>query len=281
MRHAVALLLLSFVLVGCGEPSETTARGSAASAPDGLAQAAARPTGQSQLAYQHRLSIETAPESVAARFERARDACQAAAESGCVVLTATIDTGDPKRLLRPHASLLVRLPHDAVEPFIHALLLPLPDQQASDAVLRSRSTTAEDLTEAIADIERRLKQLMDYRERLTALAARPDAKLDELIKVENELSTVQSQIETLAGQQHGLAQRVATERLTIDIYAAASFDSLTGPLVGAWQDGRAVLGQNGGAALRVAIGALPWIPLAALAALLLRLSIPLLRRRRK
>jgi DNA repair exonuclease SbcCD ATPase subunit len=107
-----------------------------------------------------------------------------------------------------------------------------------------------------ASTKRRLRQLIDYRERLTALAARPDAKLDELIKVESELSTVQSQIETLASQQHALAERVATERLTIEIYAEAAYDSVAGPIVAAWQDGRAVLGRNA-SALRFAIGALP------------------------
>ena len=77
-------------------------------------------------------------------------------------------------------------------------------------MLRSRSTTADDLTASIADTERRLRQLIDCRKRLAAPAARPDAKLDELIKVESELETVQSRIATVASQQHALAERVAT-----------------------------------------------------------------------
>ncbi len=49
------------------------------------------------------------------------------------------------------------------------------------------------------------------------MAKRADAKVDDLIKVESELSTTQSQIEELTADQSRLNQRVATEMETVQI----------------------------------------------------------------
>jgi hypothetical protein len=120
------------------------------------------------------------PNRCRARWRRAR-ALRGKPAACCCPPRSTPAT--PGRKARPLAWLQLRLPRDAVEPFVEALLRPLPGKATVDAVLRSRSATADDLTASIADTERRRMQLIDYRERLTALAARPDAKLDELIKV--------------------------------------------------------------------------------------------------
>jgi chromosome segregation ATPase len=123
--------------------------------------------------------------------------------------------------------------------------------------------------------------LTDYRDRLTELAKRADAKVEDLIKVEQELSNTQSQIEQITAQQSHLNQQVATELLTINLSADAATDGISGPVAQVWHNGRTVLGQNAAAALRVAIGALPWLAIGAVALALLAGLRALFRRRRK
>ncbi|HYM03336.1 MAG TPA: DUF4349 domain-containing protein [Stellaceae bacterium] len=244
------------------------------------ASAGARATQGQKLAYSHRLSIETAPQSVKPRFERARDACLSPTSNDCELLYASIDGGDTSLGARPHASLTVRLPHAAVTGFEEALLAPLAGEQPGETILRSRSTAADDLTTAIADVDRRLAQLNDYRDRLTILAQRADAKVEDLVKVESELSSVQSQIEALTGQQRKLTRRVDTETLTVDLDAAVPLDGIGAPIATAWRDASTVLGQNAASALRFGIGSVPWLPLLAFAFAVLRFARPFLVWRR-
>src|SRR5262249_15626573 len=166
------------------------------------------------------------------------------------------------------ASLTVRLPHDAITPFETDLLAPQPGETVGDALVQSRSTTAEDLTNAIADVERRQAQLRDYRDRLMDLAKRPDVKVADLIKIESELSNTQSQIEAIEAQKKTLDQRVDTEIVAITFYAR---DNTKAPIVIAWYEAGRVLGESTGSALRFAISALPWLPIVAIVLMLLRL----------
>ena len=75
----------------------------------------------------------------------------------------------------PVAYLTVALPHDGLTPFEASLLTPFQGEDASDVVVRSRAMNAQNVTQQVADIDRRLAQLTDYRERLGVLAKRNNA----------------------------------------------------------------------------------------------------------
>jgi hypothetical protein len=153
--------------------------------------------------------------SVEARYDRAIKKCLDDAKLNCVVLNTSFGVAELVGAPQPSATLTVRLAHDAVAPFEADLLAPLPGEAPNDATLRSHSTTADDLTAAIADVERRQAQLSDYRDRLMELLKRSDVRVEDLIRIESELSNTQSQLETIAAQAKTLDQRVDTERLTI------------------------------------------------------------------
>lgn len=275
-----ALLLL--VVAGCDQtPTQTNAGGGAArsmAAPAAMkmADTASGP----KLAYHHWLEFEMPAASVAPRYERARDKCLADPNQDCILTNASIDAGDARNGRGPHASLTVRLPHAAVAAYEQALEQPVAGEAAGAVALRARNTTADDLTAAIQDTDRRLAQLTDYRDRLTALAKRADAKVEDLIKVEQELSNTQNQIEQITAQQTHLTQQVATELLTINLAADAATDGIGGPIGQVWHNARSVLGQNAAAALRFAIGAVPWLAIGAIGLALLALVRAVFRRRR-
>ena len=262
---------LAFLLVlgGCDKPSSAPPPAPAV-APSPMPDAAAA-TRNIKLAYSHDMRVEMPAASVQTRYDRAIKECLGDVKLGCVVLNTSFGIAELVGVPHPNATLTVRLAHNAVAAFEADLLAPLPGETSSDAILRSRSTTADDLTAAIADVERRQTQLTDYRDRLTELLRRPDVKVEDLIKIESELSSIQSQLEAFAAQKKALDQRVDTEKLTVYFSTRDENGSFLGPIVRAWDQAGRVLGDNTGLALRFLIGALPWLPLIALGLVLVRL----------
>jgi hypothetical protein len=222
-----------------------------------MAKNKAEPEGP-KLAYSHDLSIETKADMVKQRFEQARDACLSGTIAGCVLLNANIEETGFARYRHPVANLSVRLTHEAVAPFEQAVLKPLPGEQAGDVAVVSRSTSAEDLTAAIQDGDRRLAQLIDYRDRLTQLAKRTDAKVDDLIKVQSELSNTQSEIEELTAQQKRLGERVATELETVRITGRITVGRGS-EIAETWHRSAEILDESVAASLHFLIAAVPWI----------------------
>jgi hypothetical protein len=271
--HLIATVGLAILLVlaGCDRPSSAPPPAPmAAPAPPPLVTAAVAAR-NIKLAYSHDMRLDMPAASVEPRYDRAVKACLDDAKLNCVVLNTSFDVAELAGAAHPNATLTVRLAHDAVAPFEAALLAPLPGEAANDAVLRSRSTTADDLTAAIADVERRQAQLADYRDRLIELSKRPDVKVEDLIKIESELSNTQSQLETIAAQKKTLDQRVDTERLTIYLNTHDENEGFFGPVVQAWDQAGRVLGDNAGLAIRFSIGILPWLPIVLLGLFLVRL----------
>jgi uncharacterized protein YceK len=273
-------IIVICLLSGCSPKASDTNSSSGSSSVSNSASSAERQQPGAKLAYRHQLGLEMSGVSVSPRFERARDRCLKDAELGCVVLEASINLAGSWS--QPQASLRVRLPHPAVEPFERSLQEPLPGEKSGDPLVRSKSTTAEDLAQAIADADRRLAQLTDYRDRLAALLKRPDAKVEDLIKVQSELSTTQSQIEAITEQKRQLDERVATEILAITFAAHPTFGEPRNPIADVWHDGTRLLGQSAANALRFVIEIIPWVPVILVAAGLLaglRKLIKRLRRR--
>ena len=197
-----------------------------------------------KLAYTHNLAIEMADRMVEPRFERGRTACLEDRSLICNLLEASITVGNPNAGIRPTARLSVRLPHDSVDRFKSLLLEPLPEEAPGEPNLRRSATNAEDLTFQISDTERRLSQAIDYRERLTVLSRRNDAKVDELIKVQQTLSEVQSSIEAMTVETRQLNTRVDTELLNISLSAYEPLTAVASPLGNAWRDAERALGES-------------------------------------
>ncbi len=290
MNRFVALAVIVLSLGGCGQQGgeeKVVTSGSRMPAADMAAPPAPPPplggaqeqTIKPKLAYSHRLALEMAADKIGPRYERARAMCLDDAKMGCILVQASIAGGDARARQLPHASLTVRLPHDKIAAFEQALLSPLEGEAKGEPIVRERSTDAEDLTYALLDVERRLAQLTDYRDRLIALAKRGDAKVDDLIKIEGKISEVQSQIEALQAQQRGLNQRVDTEVLSISLAAIASLENVRSPLAEAWRQAGQVLGESAARAFTFLVMAVAWIPVIALGLWVLTLLWRLVRGR--
>ncbi len=275
LRLAVPVVAL---LAGCSDnrrEADGAMRMAQAPAPAPFV-SAAREGSAAKLAYRHDLTVGLAPDRVAPHFAAARDRCLTEAAT-CTLLTSSIRDGGGAS--QPQAQIEVRLPHDAVAPYVGFVTAPLPGEAAGDVALIEQATRAEDLTAALTDTGRRLAQLSDYRTRLTALAEKPDNRAEDLIKIAGELVQVQSQIEEAEGTRRGLDERVDTEIVTVEFRTNRARAGAFAPVQEVWSRSGPILGESAASALGFTVASLPWLPLVLFAALLLRLVWRIRRKR--
>jgi len=155
------------------------------------------------LAYEHSVTIDAAEAEVKPLLDRLVAACQADTANSCILLGSGIETG---RNFSAHVR--VRIKPAGVDKLV-ALA-------ATGGELASRDTTAEDLEGPIRDSEKRLAMLHNYQQKLQALEQKAtDAA--SLIKVSEELASVQSELEAADGRNARLMERVNLDLLNIAI----------------------------------------------------------------
>jgi hypothetical protein len=192
------LLVLLVLLAGCSARH---------GADQGNVQVAQQAAGTArQLAYEHEVDIDTAPDRVASTQAAGLRACRDAT-AACTLLASSIE-GAPNAA----ATLTFRARPDVISKLVAAM--------GQHAELARQSTRAEDLSAPIADAARQLAMLDDYRTRLEALRSRAGNDIEALIKVNQALVEVQANYEAAAGKRALLGQRVETEILKVSIGSA-------------------------------------------------------------
>jgi hypothetical protein len=189
--------LVCVTIAGCAKHEESTV---SASAP---AMDSAGNPGR-YLAYEHAVKLDVEEKRVASVHEAAAKACREAVAEQCVMLESHLNTGRDVS-----ADLKFRAKPAGIKKIIAVL-------NTQGEVIR-QSVTAEDLAAPIGDSARKLAMLNDYRSKLEALRGNASQNIEALIKVNQELARVQSDIESLSGERAHLIQRVETEILTVDI----------------------------------------------------------------
>jgi len=184
----------------------------------------------------------------------------ALAMNGDVVGVNQSGSGDTKS-----AIVTIRVPNDRFNAALNQI-------KAIDGVdLQSAQVTGEDKTEQFIDLDARLKAKQDEEARYLALLAKADT-VDNILKIDQVLSSVRAQIEQLQGQLNALKNRSTMATITASLSTAGIVAS---PLDTGWQPQRtfqtaiAALGGLMRVFADVAIWALvwSWIPLLALGAL--------------
>jgi hypothetical protein len=209
--------------------------------------------------YDHNMTISMASDFIRLRFERARDKCQNDVALKCKIMSASFQLlGAPDAPL-PVARLTVALPHESVDAYEKSLVELLPNERDSDVVVKARSTTAQNVTSQVKDLNARLAQLKNYRDRMMELSKR-GGKTEDLIKVESEISQTQASIEQIEAQQRDLAERIAKENLSISFEAQSTVSDAFQPVRDVWQNSLRVMAASGAAVLALFVGIVPWIP---------------------
>ena len=243
---------------------------SGASAAQSGAPATANPASAPMLAYSYDYGIEAPPSKVRALMAAHQAACVAAGPALCQVTGAETsedgrDQVSAKLELRATPAWLKgyedKLSHDA---------------DAAGGRLTKSETTSEDLTRDIVDTDAAVKAKTALRDRLQAILESRPANVADLIKVEEELATVQGDLDATTSNLAVMRQRVATSDVTIE------YDS-SGVLApqGVWAPvGNAVSGVAGilagslAALIDVIAFLAPWVLVIGLVIWLLRKRLP-------
>lgn len=239
MRRYLFVAFVGIALLGCDRKEAATA-----SAPEPSA-AAATDSPRSFMAYEHTLRLDVEAQQVVAIHRSTEAACRAQVVEQCVVLESHLDSSEGYA----SASLKIRARPDGVRALMAGL--------ASQGDVIHQSVKAEDLASPIEDSDRKLAMLEDYRARLEGLRGEADGDVDALIKVNKALAKVQSEIESLSGEQAHLLQRVETEILHVSLSSLASA-SFWQPISSALSDFGGDLSEGISSAITGVAFLLPW-----------------------
>lgn len=193
MRHPdgkTSLLLMLLVLTGCSPKGHSEA--TVISGEKGKAGA--------QLAYEHELSLSLPVALLAPRMQATREACESARFGPCNILGIKQDSDGGQMVLR-------------IAP---AGVEPLVTMAAEGGKLGQRITTAEDLADAVADVQRRQERLLAQQQRLDDLAKRKDITVGDLISLSKEQANIENDLQELAQAAAGQKRRLDTNRVTLN-----------------------------------------------------------------
>lgn len=186
----LACILLSSLLAACSPSDRSSA----------VAIGGAQGKAGAQLAYEHELTLSLPAEQIGQRLNQAREACESAQFGACNILR--LEQG------RYRAQVILRIAPGGVEPIV---------QMASQgAEVGERVTSAEDLADAVADVQRQQERLKAQQQRLDQLAARKDITVSDLIALSKEQAAIENDLQALAQTAAGQQRRLDTNRLTLN-----------------------------------------------------------------
>ncbi|QSI75906.1 DUF4349 domain-containing protein [Niveibacterium microcysteis] len=215
----LSLLLALSVLTACGRKAEIAPMQgeSPAAAPaalskqaGGIESAAAEPAQQRYLVLTHRYTIEAAPQRMRAVIDAHLARCRAL---DCIVQNESFTS--PANDSLPNGHLAVRVARKQAAAFAAGLAGP-------DARVLRQMTDTEDRTLQVVDVEARIANLQQLRERLRALMGDARSGVKDLVEIERQLAETQGELDSLAAQRKVLAMETDRELFEIDYVAQRS-----------------------------------------------------------
>ncbi|MFI2812748.1 DUF4349 domain-containing protein [Microbulbifer sp. YPW16] len=197
------------------------------------------------LAYTHSVSVEYAVDELEERYESLLAWCADDAKYRCTLLDSRLNTSN------------------YVSGRIEVRLLPggvpaLLEVAAGGGTTTGRSTSIEDLGDAIVDNQKRVEMLRDYRARLEGLSERTTDDIEALVKVASELARVQSDLEMAEGKRSRLLQRVEMDRVQIQLLSLSQ-KSFAQPIAGAFRSFGGQLSEGIADTVTAVAYLLPWM----------------------
>lgn len=253
-------LLLGFVLVltACGESAQMAAapgeamRAVAPAAPPAMDQAtetAPNPAdGQATpkyLAERQFWVFELPEKAIEARWQAHVALCR----QDCEVLNASLNKSAHSPV---GASLQLRVGRGSAAKLLGAM---------SGPEVTERRVEREDKTLQVVDVEARLKNLGELRDRLRALLANRSGALKDILETERELARVQGELDSMAAQRKALANETEKILLFAEYRPEPSIGE-TGamqPLAEAWRGAGRAFAESLAAALLFIVQVLPWL----------------------
>ena len=233
-RQTSLLLLILLLLVltsACGGSSKSEAPRPAAAPPAAKTAApAANNGGAGQTRVESRKLIETAQltletKDLPATEKQVLDRLNK--RQGIVSSSNITLDGNGRR----NGNYTLRIPAGQLQPFIQELA-DLPN-----VIVRQRSLAVQDVTEEYIDVSARLENLQRQEKRLREILATANT-VEDILKVEKELSAVRTQIESITGRLKALTGKIdlSTIQLRISEVTVMTETNFWGKLQGILRD---------------------------------------------
>lgn len=111
---------------------------------------------------------------------------------------------------RRNGNYTLRIPTGQLQDYVNELCT------IQDIVVRQRSLSAQDVTEEFVDVSARLENMKRHETRLREILAKANT-VEEILKVEKELSTVRAQIESITGRLKVMTGKINMSTLQLRI----------------------------------------------------------------
>lgn len=274
MKNLLLVVLMAFLLSGCGQQSSNSAP-EMASAPAEMSRGAAKMAADVQMGMQggaeqslteisepnkatgaerkyialrHHLQIETPAEKMQATFDAAVKHCEML---NCQLLSANYNK--ETQYSPPSANLSLRVPPRSVEIFLTGL--------AKNGEVIQHGRDSEDKTNQVVDTDARIKNLTSLRDRLRTMLDDKTAKFKDLIEVERELANTQSELDSLTSMRKLLSLETDLVAVNIDFIAKQGIteQGFFAPVVRAAKDAGRVMMESFAAVITFIMSAIPWL----------------------
>ncbi|MDH6591483.1 hypothetical protein M2165_001372 [Variovorax sp. TBS-050B] len=212
------------------------------------------PLQQRFLAVRQELAVEVPPEQLADAWGRMRELC---ATLKCELLSASLLRETPQQ---PGSAMLeVRVEPADVDKLLGGL--------AGIASVVSHTTTSEDKTAEVIDVEARIRNRTEFRDSLRATLGDTVTKrtMADLLAIQRTLSDTQAELDAIATQRKQLAQQTSKQHIQIHFTPKRALVSGRGdgysPMRHALRNAGAVLAESVGALITFVAAVLPWLVL--------------------
>lgn len=202
----IIFMMAMLALTACSEKKEISTDGVPSMASDSES---SQRESKKFLAYEHFVSIDTTEEDLAHAYKKTIATCVNDKENSCTILDSNISSGN-------YVSARIKL---RIKP---RGVIGIIESATSNGSVINESTHVEDLAQPITDNEQRLKMLESHRDRLLALQEKAVNDIESLIKISEELSKVQAELESAKGQNAHLLQRVNMDIVNINFVVEAN-----------------------------------------------------------
>jgi hypothetical protein len=259
MKTTCVLLSLSLLMgtgIGCGKKSESpqTAKAMMAPQPNAAGKPAQAPADTQQADLSRKIIYNAAINLIVSDFTKAEEALKQliVAHKGYVVTSDVSGTPGAPRSGHWQA----RVPAAQADDFRKAVI--------KLGELETTTTDSQDVTEEFYDLDARIRNMKKEEERLLGHLEKSTGKLDDILKVEHELTRVRGGIERHQGRQSLIAKLTAMTTVTITFRErssyvppeAASFGSTIARTFGSSRDALAGFGKG---LLLVVVALAPWL----------------------
>lgn len=206
------------------------------------------PDAQRFIAVSHKLQILAAESQLQKSWESVSNFCSTI---HCEILNSSITSRTRESL--PSASITLRVaPGDVPK---------LMEHLEKQGTIVQHTTESEDKTTAVVDTEARIKNLAGFRDHLRAMLAKPAATIKDSVDIQQQLTEVQSNLDSETAQRKILANETEKVAVVISFRIERTTERSGGfKVIGdAFRESGSVLGESIASLITVVVAVIPWL----------------------